>query len=193
MDISKRYLIPYKGLSIGDHTFEFEVDDRFFEAFEGSEIRRGHLKVTVGLNRQSSVLTLGITIRGAVTVACDRCLDDFEMPVDYTGTLVVRFSETEADYDGEIMWVNPAEGEFSLAQYIYESIWLSLPYQKVHPLDAGGRPTCNPDMLSRFRIVSAQEFDSIAAKAEQSVGQAAEWDKLAQLKAQMEDAEKKQQ
>ena len=187
MDISSKYLIPYKGLSIGDHTLEFEVGDHFFEAFEGSEIQMGNLHVTVNLNRQSSVLTLHVCIQGTVTVACDRCLEDCDLPVDYQGTLVVRFSETETEYDGDILWINPNEGEFSLAQYIYESIWLSLPYQKVHPIGANGKPTCNPDMLSRFKIVSEQEFDDIVSHTEQSAAQQAEWDKLAELKKRMEN------
>ena len=79
------------------------------------------------------MLSLQTVIRGTVTVACDRCLEDCRLPVAFDGTLLVRFSDEVADYDGEVMWISPAEGEVSLAQYIYESIILSLPYQRVHP------------------------------------------------------------
>ena len=64
MDILKRYAIPYKGLSIGNHHFEFEVDDRFFDAFEGSEIHRGHASVSVELVKTERLLTLDFTIDG---------------------------------------------------------------------------------------------------------------------------------
>ena len=191
MNIEKQYLIPFKGLRLGSHTFEFEIDDRCFDAFEGSEIHRGHLNVNVELEKQSNGLLLTVSIRGGVVVTCDRCLDEFEMPVDYTGNLVVRFSETETDYDGDVMWINPAEGEFSLAQYLYESIWLSLPYQKVHPLDASGQPTCDPDMLSRFRIVSEDEFDRLTSTTERHADSEG-WERLAQLKEQMEKETTKQ-
>ena len=138
MDILKRYAIPYKGLSIGNHHFEFEVDDRFFDAFEGSEIHRGHASVSVELVKTERLLTLDFTIDGEVEVTCDRCLDEFMMPVHYAGTLQVRFSETEKESDGEVMWLSPNETELPLGQYIYESISLSLPYRKIHPEDAEG-------------------------------------------------------
>ena len=134
----KRYAIPYKGLSIGNHHFEFEVDDRFFDAFEGSEIHRGHASVSVELVKTERLLTLDFTIDGEVEVTCDRCLDEFMMPVHYAGTLQVRFSETEKESDGEVMWLSPNETELPLGQYIYESISLSLPYRKIHPEDAEG-------------------------------------------------------
>ncbi len=98
----KRYAIPYKGLSIGNHHFEFEVDDRFFDAFEGSEIHRGHASVSVELVKTERLLTLDFTIDGEAEVTCDRCLDEFMMPVHYAGTLQVRFSETEKESDGEV-------------------------------------------------------------------------------------------
>ena len=60
-------------------------------------------------------------------MTCDRCLEEFMMPVGYTGTLAVRYSETEQESDGEVMWIGPSETEIDLSQYIYESICLSLP------------------------------------------------------------------
>lgn len=59
------------------------------------------------------------------------------------------------------MWISPSEPEVSLAQYIYESVVLSLPYQRVH---AEGE--CDADMLRRFRIVSEEEFSQIEHEAE---------------------------
>lgn len=128
MDILKKYSIPYKGLSVGSHTFEFEVDDRFFQAFESSEIQRGHGKVNVVLEKQNRLMSLTFDMLGEVEVACDRCLEEFMLPFTYHGTLQVRFSETEQESDGEILWISPQEPQLELAQYIYESIHLSLPY-----------------------------------------------------------------
>ena len=71
-----------------------------------------------------------------------------------------------------------------LAQYLYESVVLTLPYQRVHP-----EGECNPEMLERFRIVSQTEFSAIEEAVEEEVEPAVKgsvWDKLAQLKAQME-------
>ena len=174
--------IAHKALSVGTHRFDFKIGDRFFEAFEGSEIHRGKADVQVVLNKQSNLLTLDFRIEGEVCVTCDRCLEEFMMPVGYTGTLAVRYSETEQESDGEVMWIGPSETEIDLSQYIYESIVLSLPYQRVHP-----EGECNPEMLERFRIVSDREFASIEAAAE-GAGEHndGEWAKLAALRERME-------
>lgn len=160
MDILKRYAIPYKGLSIGNHHFEFEVDDRFFDAFEGSEIHRGHASVSVELVKTERLLTLDFTIDGEAEVTCDRCLDEFMMPVHYAGTLQVRFSETEKESDGEVMWLSPNETELPLGQYIYESISLSLPYRKIHPEDAEGHSLVAIPKCSRVFGLSVKRSSS---------------------------------
>lgn len=166
MNTLGKYSIAYKGLSIGMHRFDFSVDNRFFEAFEGSEIQEGHADVSVELDKQSHLLTLDFTIKGEVAVTCDRCLEEFMMPIDYSGRLIVRFSETRDESDGEVMWISPSETEINLAQYIYESICLSLPYQRVHPMDKNGKSGCDPDMLSRFSIVTEEEFEKLSHKQE---------------------------
>lgn len=81
--------------------------------------------VSVELVKTERLLTLDFTIDGEAEVTCDRCLDEFMMPVHYAGTLQVRFSETEKESDGEVMWLSPNETELPLGQYIYESISLS--------------------------------------------------------------------
>ena len=100
----------------------------------------------------------------------------------YQGRLLVKFSDEVHEYDGEVMWMLPGEDRVELAQYIYESIVLSLPYQRVHP-----EGECNPEMLERFRIVSDREFASIEAAAE-GAGErgGGEWAKLAALRERME-------
>ena len=102
------------------------------------------------------------------------------MPVRYEGTLHVRYSDCEQESDGEVMWISPSETELNVAQYIYESICLSLPYQRVHPDDSEGRSTCDPDMLSRFRIVSEEEFDRLCPGTE--TDGSSPWEKLKEIK-----------
>ena len=183
MDILKKYAIAHKGLGVGNHSFEFDIDDQFFGAFEQSEIRKGKAVVKINLDKQSNMLTLGFVIEGKVTVECDRCLDEFDMPFVYEGTLYVRYSETEKESDGEVMWVSPNETEIGLAQYIYESICLSLPYQRIHPEDENGRSLCNPDMLSRFQIVTEEEFERMT----QGKDETSPWNRLEDLKKKLEN------
>lgn len=190
MNVFNKYNIAFNGLSAGDHDFGFDVGDDLFEAFEGSEIKHGKAHADVVLHKASGVLTLSFRITGRVTVECDRCLEDCDLPVDYTGQLAVKFTDRELEageeYDGEVLWLNPQAGELNVAQYIYESIALSLPYQRVHPDGADGKPSCNPDMLARFGIITEEEFERMAAGDQYSMEMGEGADKLLELKQKME-------
>ena len=146
MNAARKYSIAWKGLSEGEHTFDFEAGDDLFRLFENTEIKGGHCDVKVNLLRAARQLRLEISIRGSVVVECDRCLGDCSVPIDYEGELLVKFSDEVREYDGDTLWLSPSEDFVDLTQYIYESIVLSLPYQRVHP-----DGECDPDMLGRFR------------------------------------------
>lgn len=176
MEVANRYSIAFKGLKNGTYDFAFDIDRALFEAFESPEIKDGACRAEVRMERGESLLTLDVAIGGHVVVACDRCLEDCEVPIDYSGRLAVRISDEEHEYDGETLWLHPCDAELDLAQYLYESIVLSLPYQRVHP--EGG---CDPAMTERFRVVSEQEFSELEARiAEERKG--GEWAKLAALR-----------
>ena len=106
MEILKRYIVPFKGLKIGVHQFDFEVDDALFQAFEGSEVKHGTAKVSIELTKAASMLTLDVEIRGEVTVECDRCLDDCILPIEFDDQIHVKFSEEEIEFDGEVLCSN---------------------------------------------------------------------------------------
>ena len=127
------------------------------------------------------MLTLDVNVDGSVVVECDRCLEDCNVPIHYEGQLLVKFSDEVHEYDGEVIWLLPMEDEVDLTQYIYESIVLALPYQRVHP-----DGECNPDMLERFSIVSDEEFGRLEDRIEAEGRNEGEWAKLAALRERME-------
>ncbi len=162
MELSERYAVAFKELKPGGYDYAFSVDGALFRNYENSEIKEAACSAQVRLERAATQLTFDVRITGEVVVPCDRCLEDCRVPVDFEGRLLVRFSDQPADeYDGEVLWLSLVEKEVDLTQYLYESIVLSLPYQRVHP--AGG---CDPEMLKRFRIVSDEEFSAIEQQAE---------------------------
>ena len=156
------YPIAYKGLKNGSHTFDFQIDDALFEAYERIEIKGGACCAHVELLKSDTMLEMSIDIQGEVICECDRCLEDCPIEVDYSGDLVVKFSDEIDDYDGEVMWISPSEDKVDLTQYIYESIVLSLPYRRVHP-----DGECNPEMLASFGQITEEELEAMEAKIEE--------------------------
>ena len=155
------YPIAYKGLKNGSYEFDFQVDDKLFEAYDRVEIKGGRCDAHIDLKRSETMLEMEVTIKGEVICECDRCLEDCPVAVDYAGNLVVKFSDEIDDYDGEVMWISPSEDKVDLTQYIYESIVLSLPYRRVHE-----EGKCNPEMLASFTTVSEEEFEQLELEAD---------------------------
>lgn len=155
------YTLTYKGLSEGNHPFDFEIGDPFFRSFPESEIKKGRCTAHIDLQRENNLLTLDVHIKGNVRVECDYCLEEYDQPVDFCGTLIVKFSgsitgpqlDTDNKSNTEILWINPADDRIDLTQYLYDSIHLSLPMQRVHPLDEQGKSQCNELMLSMFKTL----------------------------------------
>jgi uncharacterized metal-binding protein YceD (DUF177 family) len=148
----KEYKIQFVGLAPGKHDYEFRVTDKFFEDHEYSEIKQANLKVDLSLLKQSTMMSLDFKISGTVKVPCDLCTEEFDLPLDGEYQLIVKVGgNDEQDEDDDIITVAANEHELDLKQYIYEYIVLSLPIKRVHPPDAKGNSTCDPEMIEKMK------------------------------------------
>ena len=150
MNYLSQYTLPFSGLSEGKHQFDFAVDDRFFEEFENSEVEKGDLAVRIDLEKRSTYLKLVFTIKGNVKLICDRCLEDFDYPVESERELLVKFSEKPVEDEAELIYLHPSEFQVEVAQFIYEFVILSLPIRRVHPDGEDGNSLCDPVMLKKL-------------------------------------------
>lgn len=152
------YSIPIAGLKEGRYTYKFEIGDDFFEAFEGSEIRRGELMAEVRLEKCSTHIQFDIVINGNAEVMCDRCLEKFYMPLSCANRLFVKQGKVWEEADPDMIMMPLDEHEIDLSQVFYEYIHLALPIKRIHPDDKKGRPSCNPEMIRRLEdhLVTAE-------------------------------------
>ncbi|MBF6598868.1 MAG: DUF177 domain-containing protein [Fermentimonas sp.] len=151
------YKIPLKTLSPGVHTYEYELDRKFFEAIDGDEIRKGDVNVILNVRRTSSSFELNFDIEGVIKVSCTRCLDDMNLDVDTESRLIVKFGSEYSEESDEIVIIPEDEGEINIAWFLYEFIALTIPIKHVHP--AG---ECNRVVSSKFkkhRAVSTDDDD----------------------------------
>jgi uncharacterized metal-binding protein YceD (DUF177 family) len=72
------------------------------------------------------------------------------MDVDYSGHLVVQFTENEKEGNDEIVYLHPEEYKLDLKHYLYECVSISKPYRNVHPDLPGGASGCDPEMLGKL-------------------------------------------
>lgn len=148
------YIINYKSLSSGTYEVDYHIDKEFFEMFPDGDIQDGDVDVKVIINVSLAALRLKFKFNGTLRVACDRCLDEFDMPVKAEYDMVAKFGEKssnpmEAD---DFIILSISDEEIDLRQHIYEYAVLSLPARRIHPCDEHGNSMCNPEMLKHFSI-----------------------------------------
>lgn len=144
------YSIPLAGLKEARYTYDFKIGDDFFEAFEGSEIKRGEFTAMVVLEKRSTHIELDIVINGRAEVVCDRCLDNFYLPVSSANRLFVKQGREWEEADPDLLTMPLDEHEIDLSQFFYEYIHLALPLKRIHPDDSKGRTTCNSEMIRKL-------------------------------------------
>ncbi|MEZ5104237.1 MAG: DUF177 domain-containing protein [Draconibacterium sp.] len=151
MNWKSKYNIEFKGLKEGLHDFEFEIDKLFFEHFEDRLVDNGEVTVKVILEKRSTFLKLQLKIGGWLELTCDRCLDNYNQPIENEAELFVKFGETKYEDAENVIWVDPEEHVINLAQVIYEYASLSIPLRHIHPKNKEGKRECNKEMLKKLK------------------------------------------
>ncbi len=150
------YIIPFSSYSNGLHEFEFELVDAFFGEFPESGIQQADVTVKVEMIRQERQLEFHFELEGKVLLPCDRCLEEYEQPIEGEFDLYGKFGYGNNEDELEVVWIAPEAGQIDLSQYLYEFVVLSLPMRKVHPDLPGGKPGCNPEMLDLLKNFSVK-------------------------------------
>ncbi|MFN5323633.1 MAG: YceD family protein [Bacteroidota bacterium] len=156
-DRPSTYSIPFAGLSEGSHRFEYDIDDKFFERFEHSVVHHAQVHVDLDFTKSSSVLTLVFHMKGFIRLNCDRCLDDFNMPVDFSQTLLVRFGDEAREESDDVIVIPHGELVLDVAQHIYEYLTLQVPMRVVHPENEHGESGCDPEVIRKLNEGAAEQ------------------------------------
>ena len=120
------HIVLLDKLEIGEHLFDFQLDNSYFLTIENSELLGGTVDVKVRLILHEEDFAVDMDIVGQVQVTCARCLDSMDVDVD------IYEEELELEEDTK---------QLDLAWLAYELIIVNLPL--VHSHQDGG---CNPDM-----------------------------------------------
>ena len=148
MDALIQYTIPVRGLGLGVHQFEFQIDHNFFQHFEQSPVQDGNIELKFTFDKRSDMFVLQFDFEGTVKTDCDRCLEAIDLPIKDNQQLLVKLSTEEQKEDADIVYVSPEISQLNVAKYAYEFICLSLPLIKVYDCENDENRACNPEMLN---------------------------------------------
>lgn len=153
----KAFTIPFVGLKVGKHHFEYNIDNKFFEYFEYEDFNTTNLKVDVALEKKATFLELHFKVSGTVNVNCDVTNEPFDQELNNEFDLVVKFGEEYNDENIDILIIPHGEYEISIQQYVYELIVLAMPSKRIHPGVEDG--TLDSDILEKLEELSPKEKD----------------------------------
>lgn len=133
MKSMKEYLIPFIGLKLGKHQFDFQISKKFFDEFSYDEFESCDVDVNVVLEKKTTMLEISFKHQGTVNVPCDLTGENFDLPIKGKLKLVVQFGEEFNNDNDELLILPHGEHQIDLSQYIYEMIALSVPQKEFIP------------------------------------------------------------
>lgn len=170
----KQYDIRFAGLKLGEHEFDYQLSDSFFELFDYRDYQNWQVKANVKLLKKSNSLELSFSVKGEVEVHCDLTDEPFQQPIDNKAGLLVKFGSEYNDTNEEILILPEGEHQFSVAQYLYELSVLAIPLKRVHPDVESGK--LGGKILEKLQSLSP---DNQLSKEEEKTDP--RWDKLRSL------------
>ena len=170
------YLIPFVGLKLGKHQFEYQINRTFFDYFEFDEFENANIKVDLVLEKKSLMLELNFKHKGTVHVPCDLTGEMFDLPIKGNLRVVVQFGDVFNNENDELLILPHGEHQIDVSQYIYEMIALSVPLKRVHPgVKDGTLQSEALDKLNELKVTEVKE------EVEEEKEIDPRWDKLKQL------------
>ncbi|WP_298755685.1 DUF177 domain-containing protein [uncultured Psychroserpens sp.] len=153
----KEFTIPFIGLKVGKHHFDYQIDKKFFEHFEYDDFNDVKVKTELLFEKKTTLLELHFEISGVVNVNCDLTNEPYDQSVEGKFKLVVKFGDDYNDEFEDILIIPHGEYEINVAQYIYELIILSMPAKRIHPGVEDG--TLDSEILKKLEELSPKGLD----------------------------------
>ncbi len=147
MGKSSSFKVRFSGLAFGKHTFEFVVDNSFFEKLDYSQIEKGEVKVAVELVKKPSHMELNFEIDGWIGTNCDRCAIEYNQTLSGKNKIYVKFGDDFEEVDDNLVIIPKEEYELDVSHMIYEFIRLSIPLKKVPCDESGDTSLCDQEVL----------------------------------------------
>jgi len=148
----KLFTIQYVGLKEGEHQFDYDINQSFFDHFDFDDFNSINASISLNFVKKSTLIELRFILNGSINVNCDLTNEPYDQVLEGVFDLVIKFGQEYNDENEEILILPYGEYEINVAQYIYELIVLSIPSKRVHPGIKDG--SLKSDILDRLKNLS---------------------------------------
>ena len=174
----REFTIPFVGLKLGEHQFEFNIGKQFFEYFEYDEFNDADIKLVVTLTKKVTLLEFELSFDGFVNVNCDVTNEPYNQEISGEYHLVVKFGDSFNNENDDLLIVPHGSSEVNIQQYVYESLVLAMPARRIHPGIEDG--TLKSDILIKLEELSLKQ-ENINNSSEEDEATYPRWDLLKKL------------
>ena len=177
MSQRREYEIAFVGLKPGEHEYNYEITDKFFEPFQQQDFTNCQAKIKLRLDKKTGFMLLKFDVDGTADVICDRCGNNLKLQLWDEFNIVVKLVDdpeemNSQEEDPDVYYLGRNESHLSVQDWIYEFINLSIPFQKMCKEDEIGGPQCNNEVLEKLKKM----------EEEAKTGSGAIWKGLEQFK-----------
>lgn len=156
MNSRREFEIAFVGLKPGVHEYQYEITDKFFDAYKEQDFSNCAASVKLYLDKQIGFMMLKFEVGGSVEVSCDRCGNDLPLNLWDEFNVIVKLVENpdemnEKGEDPDIYYISKTESHLFVGDWIYEFINLSIPLQRMCGEDEMGGPHCNKEVLEMLK------------------------------------------
>lgn len=156
MSHRREYEIAFVGLKPGEHYFNYEITDKFFEPFQEQDFKNCQAVVKLKLDKKAGFMLLKFDVDGRVELVCDRCGNNLQLQLWDEFNIVVKMTDdpevmNEREEDPDIYYISKGESYLHMADWIYEFINLSIPMQRMCKEDEIGGSQCNTEVLEKLK------------------------------------------
>src|SRR4028118_2181349 len=132
MNSKREFEIPFVGLKPGNHEYEYQINDGFFEEYQQQDFKNCNARVKLSLDKKTGFLLLKFEVGGSTEVVCDRCGNNLPLELWDEFNIVVKLVEdpdtmNDQEEDPDIYYISRGESHLRVADWIYEFINLSIP------------------------------------------------------------------
>jgi uncharacterized metal-binding protein YceD (DUF177 family) len=156
MSHRREYDIAFVGLKQGVHVFEYRVDDKFFLDYGEQEFTNCIADIKLTLEKNASFMQLKFDIGGTANVFCDRCGNTLSKQLWDEFTIIVKMTDepdvmNEQEEDPDVYYISRGESHLHVADWLFEFVNLTIPFQKMCNEEEMGGSQCNNEVLEKLR------------------------------------------
>ena len=131
MKKTSQYVINLRDQKVDKAVYQWTLNDEFFSTLEATEVQHGLVEAKLTVQHTAGAFELAFSLKGVLTLPCDRCLEDMAQPIDTERRIKAKLGDVYED-DGDLLTVPYTEGALDVSWLMYEFIALEIPIRHVH-------------------------------------------------------------